>query len=315
MRIDLPPERVLHDKDERVALIVAAASRGRGTRTRGWAVPVAAAAAAATVVGLGVVVAGEDGPTPAPATLGRQVAASPAARPEPVVPEVELWLRDLPQDEAATLATVCGSGMGSTRSVFETREVLSAQVQRALNGPGPVAVVVAEDATTGERVGCEVAVRSGRPPEVRSAALLAGRGSKSTTNANDATHPAIPIDGPGGYALGYAGDTYQVDERVASMRRRFVVDGEAGPWHVAPAVDGYVFLQARVSERALDGAAALTLETQVLDHDGNLLGAPGEQEDGGGISASPGTTRTDDRSWDLCELAKADGAISASTCS
>lgn len=313
MRIDLPPERVLHDKDERVALIVAAASRGRSTRTRRWVAPVAAAAAAATVVGLGVSVVDDDSPA-SPAAPGPQVAASPTAPPEPAVPDVELWLRDLPRDEAATLATVCGSGMGSTRSVFDAREVRSAQVQRALNGRGPVAVVVAEDATTGERVGCEVAVRPGRPPEVRSAALLVGTGSKSTRNANDATHPAVPLDGPGGYALGYAGDTYQVDERVASMRRRFVVDGQPGPWHVAPAVDGYVFLQARVAERALDGATALTLETQVLDHDGDLLDAPGEQENGGGVSKSPGTTRTDDRAWDLCELAKADGAISASTC-
>lgn len=313
MRIDLPPERVLHDKDERVALIVAAASRGRSARTRRWVAPVAAAAAAATVVGLGVFVVDDDSPG-SPAAPGPQVAASPTAPPEPEVPDVELWLRDLPREEAATLATLCGSGMGSTRSVFEAGEVRSAQVQRALNVRGPVAVVVAEDEATGERVGCEVAVRSGGPPEVRSAALLGGPGSKSTRNTNDATHPAIPTDGPGGYALGYAGGTYQVDDRVASMRQRFVADGEPGPWHVAPAVDGYVFLQARIAKPDLVGVGSLVLETQVLDHDGDLLDAPGEQENGGGVSKSPGTTRTDDRSWDLCELAKADGAVSASTC-
>ena len=143
---------------------------------------------------------------------------------------------------------------------------------------------------------------------------MGGRDTKSVTNDNDATHPAIPTDGPGGHALGYAGSTYQVDDRVASMRQRFVVDGDPGPWHVATAVDGYVFLQARVAERDLVGVRSLVLQTQVLGRDGTLLDAPGEQEHGGGISDSPGTTRTEDRSWDLCELARPEDVISSRTC-
>ncbi|QMW66129.1 hypothetical protein H4N58_18630 [Mumia sp. ZJ1417] len=312
MRIDLPPERTLPDKDERAARIVATASRGRRTRALRWAAPIVASVAAATVIGVSLVLGGDDPAGTGVAAPEPEVAAAPTAAPEPAEPDVALWLRDLPHDEAATLATQCGTGMGSTRSVFEAGEVLSAQVHRALVGRGPVAVVIAEDTATGERLGCEIALRPKRAPEVLGAALMGGPGSKSTVNSNDATHPAIPTDGPGGYSLGYAGGTYQVDERVASMRQRFVVDGEPGPWHVAPAVDGYVYLQARIAASALDGVGALHLETQVLDGDGELLDAPGEQKHGGGITRNPGTTRTDDRSRDLCSL-PASGA-SSSTC-
>jgi hypothetical protein len=314
MRIDLPPERTLPDKGERAVQIVATASRGRRPITRLWAVPVAASVAAATVIGLSLGFAGDDSVTAPPATPGSGVAASSTAQPEPAQPTVELWLRDLPREEAAALATDCAKGMGSTRSVFEPEEVLSAQVQRGMTGLGRTAVVVAEDSATGERIGCEIPLRYRGTTVGMGAALMRGPESKSTVNDNDATHPAIPTDGPGGYSLGYQGATYQVDERVASMRQRFVADGEPGPWHVAPAVDGYVFLQARIAERDLVGVRALAVETQVLDHDGNLLDAPGEQEDGGGVSDSPGTTRTDDRSGDLCEVARPKDQISSSTC-
>ncbi|MBW9209665.1 hypothetical protein KV100_08350 [Mumia sp. zg.B21] len=315
MRIELPTERVLTDKDERAAQIVATASRGRRPITRGWAGPAVASVAAAAVIGLSLAFAGDDPATSPPAVPESEVAASPTARPEPAQPDVELWLRDLPREEAAALATDCAKGMGSRRSVFEPEEVLSAQVQRGMTGLGRTAVVVAEDSATGQRIGCEIPLRYRGTTVGMDSALMRGPGSKSTRNANDTTHPAVPVDGPGGYALGYAGDTYQVDERVASMRRRFVVDGQAGPWHVARAVDGYVFLQARIAKRDLVGVRALTLETQVLDDDGNLLDAPGDQENGGGISKSPGTTRTDDRSWDLCELVRPKDVISSRTCS
>ena len=47
MRIELPAERVLADKDERAAQIVATASRGRRPIARGWAGPAAASVAGA----------------------------------------------------------------------------------------------------------------------------------------------------------------------------------------------------------------------------------------------------------------------------
>ncbi|KAA1424559.1 hypothetical protein FE697_001115 [Mumia zhuanghuii] len=310
MRIDLPPERLLPDKDERVARILATSPpRRRSTPALRWAAPVAASVAAATVIGLSLGYAGDD-PVGTPPSVP-SVAAPSVASGQPA--DVELWIRDLPPDQAAAVATECVTSIGRSATIVAS-EVLSAQVQRSLlRGRAATAIVIVKDSETGETLGCEATLtKAGALRAVDGVASMGGRGSKSADNHTDATHPAIPTDGPGGYAVGSNGATYEVDERVAAVRQRFVVDGVPGPWHVARAVGRYVFVQARVAPTALRGAHALSLETQVVGHDGTLLDAPGDQEDGGGITRSPGTTRTDDRGWDLCQLATS--AAGPSTC-
>ncbi|MGH1564016.1 hypothetical protein [Mumia sp. DW29H23] len=306
MTITLPPERELVDKEERIARILADdRARRRQAASRRWIAPLAASAAAATVIGLslGYGDAG-DGPSPVPPVP--DAAATPAPDGPP---DVDLWLRSLGPARAAALANRCMAQIGRDVTI-EPAEVLSAQVLRAATGRGTVTVVVADDATTGVRVGCEAAGFGAGSADVLSGGVMGGPGTKSTENRTDATHPAIPTDGPGGYSRDRvhvtSSATYQVDDRVARVRVRYVVDDVPGPWYVARADSGWVHPAAMVTTAQLEGAHRLVLETQVLDADGRLLDAPGDQLGGGGISPSPGKTRREDRAADLCWLATAE---------
>jgi hypothetical protein len=74
---------------------------------------------------------------------------------------------------------------------------------------------------------------------------------------------------------------------------RWIVRGKPGPWYVAEAADGLVFLRSWNQTAALRLGEEVVVETQVLDHDGRLLDAPASLKGGGGLTPSPGTTRVD----------------------
>jgi hypothetical protein len=148
---------------------------------------------------------------------------------------------------------------------------------------------------TGETVqGFEAGLIGGDPVEARK--------NKSVINPTDATHPAVPTDsGSSRYYVKFDNlpdkltteAWYRVDERVAKMRQRFVVQGKPGPWFVGDAADGVVFLRSWDESTALRRGDEVRIETQVLAHDGKLLDAPADQKGGGGLTPSPGTTRVD----------------------
>jgi hypothetical protein len=76
------------------------------------------------------------------------------------------------------------------------------------------------------------------------------------------------------------------------MRQHYVVKGTTGPWYVANASDGLVFLRSWHSA-VLQKGDVVRVETQVLGRNGELLDAPADQKGGGGLTPSPGTTRVD----------------------
>ena len=118
----------------------------------------------------------------------------------------------------------------------------------------------------------------------------------------DATHPAVPLAGQHRLLpidfdkrpdLLASDGWYRVDDRVAALRQRWIVRGKPGPWYVADAADGLVFVRSWDQSAALKLGEEIRIETQVLDRDGWLLDAPAGRQPGGRLKPSPGTTRVE----------------------
>ncbi|MGW6281623.1 hypothetical protein [Kribbella sp. NPDC055071] len=307
MTTKLPTDRPLPHKQEILERVLAEAVQG-DHRRRGWLVPVGAAASIALVAG-GVLVAtaGHDqtrqaptagpaskNPSKAPATVPRK---PPLTRPLPS--EIDIDLGPLTAAEEAAAAQNCLSQSGDANQATQI-----GHATRVMSWvPGKVDSTVAfTTAPEGLRVGCA------GPPTAMEAAVVGGdraaaKRYKIALNQPDATHPAAPTEGNGSYQfidfdkkpdLVVKDAWYRVDERVASIRQRWVMRGKPGPWYVANALDGLVFLRSWDESTALKLGETVRVETQVLDKDGKLLDAPGDQKGGGGLTPSPGTTRVDE---------------------
>jgi hypothetical protein len=308
MTRQVPAERPLPHKQEILERVLA---NDAAAKRRRWVVPVAAAASVAVVAGGLLAITSQHNtqqpPNPTPA------AGPSSSRPSNAKPagpkDVQINLSPLSAAETTKMVDAClsetdhygpphnGKAGAITHAIrvkgwHQTLQTVAfldkstgllnacvGQPTKALNGPPGAGV-------TGGAVGGDPA---------------AGRKLKSVFNPTDATHPAVPTDQIGS-TLAVKFDNspdllvragwYRTDARVAAMRQRYVIKGRTGPWYVAEASDGLVFLRSWNSAILRKGDV-VRVETQVLGRNGELLDAPADQKDGGGLTPSPGTTRVD----------------------
>lgn len=307
MTRQLPAERQLPHKQDILERVLADETRQR--RSNRWLVPAAAAASIAVVAG-GLVFAttGHDD-RPAPGPAAGPTPTKPGNKQSPRGPaDIQVNVGPTDNAEAFALAKACveHDGKGRIGSVSHAYKV------RNWGDPSKTEnSVVALNETNGLIYGCvgfpTTKTASGDTVEGFQASLIGGdpveaRKRKSVINSPDATHPAVPTEGSARRDFidfdrspeSLAGDAwYRVDERVAAIRQRYVIDGKAGPWFVGRAADGYVFLRSWEKTAVLRVGDEVRVETQVLGQDGQLLDAPADLKGGGGLTPSPGTTRVD----------------------
>jgi hypothetical protein len=305
MTTKLPADRPLPHKQEILERILT--DDATNSHRRGWLIPVSAAASIALIAG-GVLVAttGHDNtqqaptagtasknPSKAPATVTQK---PPATKPMPSEIDIDLGPLTAAEESAATKNCL------SRAQEPNHPEQISHAMKVMSWVPGKVESTVAFVAPSGVRLACE-----GRPTSMAASIVggdpAAAKPDKVVLNPPDATHPAAPTEGNGAYMfidfdknpdLVVKDTWFRVDERVASMRQRWVVRGKPGPWYVANALDGLVFLRSWDRSTAFKLGETVRVETQVLDHHGKLLDAPADQMGGGGLTPSPGTTRVDE---------------------
>jgi hypothetical protein len=302
MTRQIPAERTLPNRQAIITRVLA--DEGESARRPAWLVPVAAAAAVAVVAGgLFAATTNNSTPRPGPAPVaGATTSGKPTkgqARPLPA--DVRINVGPLGADQAAALAKACLTQMNpGARASAITHPI---RVMSWVKGKPAWNTVAVTDKSRNLRYGCDGPAAD----KVPGATIVGGdpveaRKHKTALNPPDATHPAAPTDG-GGLSFVITFDKspdllaedgwYRVNERVATMRQRWVVKGNPGPWYVADAMDGLVFLRSKDESTALKVGDQVRLETQVLGHHGELLDAPADQQGGGGLTPSPGTTRVD----------------------
>ena len=274
-RLELPPSRGLPEARRREirAALVAASHRRRHARR--WLVT-APIGVLALLLGLGLGVvrpwetrepvvgvpatspSGPARPTPDPTTSS----PTPAA---PTVPAARATDRGPLSDAARTnVVSRCLTGLGRSTTV-ET-----VHLARRTSTSGDVMLFTGRD---GLAYACSD----------DEASLLAGPGLKTRALPEpDAEHPAVRVDGDGlssGSENGHVSSTttgaYRVDDEVASLQSRLVVDGHAGPWFEASRAGGWAWTSATVeytSSRRLTPRADHRVEVRAFDASGNRLG-------------------------------------------
>jgi hypothetical protein len=301
----LPPaERPLPGKAEILERILSdTTAHASGRRRQGWLVPVAAAAGVALVAGGILVVTTRHDASPADGTPVRP--STPAAPSTPAVPkqrpaaQINVNAGSLTAVQKAAAAQACIAPQeGPHRPTAITHGI-----KVRTWGGGPADATVAFTSPNGLRYAC-VGTGTG---SMMTTSIVGGDPAvaaehKTVLPVTDATHPAAPAEGTGATWAFVDFDRqpdqlardgwYGVDDRVASMRQRWVVRGKTGPWFVAEPVDGLVFLRSWDRSAALKLGEEVRVETQVLGHNGELLDAPAGLERGR-LTASPGTTRVD----------------------
>ncbi|MFG1622188.1 hypothetical protein [Kribbella sp. NPDC049227] len=297
----LPADRPLPHRQEILERVLAD-SHAPARQRPGWLVPVSAAASIALVAG-GVLIAtnGNDKSQPGPAasTAPSVPSTTPSARRSiSIQPDVHINLGPLTATERTTAAKNCVDEMENHNTATEIGHGLKVM---SWGGGKPSTTIAFTADPEGLRFGCEGTGKQMTQALVGGDPAVAAR-NKNVITHPDATHPAAPAEGQAWFCFVdldtkpdvLAGEGwYSVDERVASMRQRWVVRGRPGPWYVAEPADGLVFLRSWDKSAALKLGEEVRVETQVLDHSGGLLDAPGSIKGGGGLTPSPGTTRVD----------------------
>lgn len=301
----LPADRPLPHKQEILERILADDRAETGThRRRGWLVPVSAAASIAVIAGGVLVVAtGHDKSQPAPATrqtpATQQTPSTTPAKPKVSIqlhPDINIDLGPLTAAEKTKAAQACLGPMGGPNRPTAVGHGIKVKTWGQKGSETTIAFTSPENL----RYGCSGDAKTMTAAPVGGDPAVAAK-YKSLIPRPDATHPAAPTEGSS--ALGFIEfdqkpdllireGWYAVDERVASMRQRWVVRGMPGPWYVANAADGLVFLRSWDESTALKLGEEVKLETQVLDHDDKLLDAPATLT-GHGLTPSPGITHVD----------------------
>ncbi|MEV5967739.1 hypothetical protein AB0L70_38585 [Kribbella sp. NPDC051952] len=297
----LPADRPLPHKHEILERILAddlTAVR----RRRSWLVPVSAAASIAVIAGgILVVATGHDKSQPAPATqqTSATTQATTPAKPKVSIqlhPDINIDLGPLTAADKTKAAQACLSSMGGPNRPTAVGHGIKVMTWGRQASETTIAFTSPENL----RYGCFGDGKTMTAAPVGGDPAVAAR-YKSRIPTTDATHPAAPTEGSS--AVGFIefdqkpdlltrDGWYAVDERVATMRQRWIVRGTPGPWYVANAADGLVFLRSWDQSTALKLGEEVKLETQVLDHDGNLLDAPATLT-GHGLTPSPGSTHVD----------------------
>jgi hypothetical protein len=303
----LPAERPLPHRQEILERILADES-APVRRTRTWLIPVGAAASIALVAGGLLFVTKNDqktqpdpAATPSPGTSAASTAApsTPTTRrAAPTLPDVHINVGRLTAAEAAAAANTCADAMKGDNTATKIGHAL--KVMTVDRGEPSITVAFTSE-PRGLRYGCAGDGKAMTQALVGGDPAVAAR-DKAVINSPDARHPAVPSEGMAWFPfvdfdqkpdLLLGEGWYRVDNRVASMRQRWTVRGKPGPWYVAEAADGLVFVRSWDQSAVLKVGEQVRVETQVLDQDGRLLDAPGSLKGGGGLTPSPGTTRVD----------------------
>lgn len=286
MTKQLPADRPLPHRQEILERILAdEAAPPRRSRT--WLIPVGAAASIALIATGALIASGRHADTtPAPPAADPTPTRTNNAGPADV--HIDAGPVTGAEKNAAVQACLVTVGQGSATPAVVGHAV---KVRSWVEGKVDTTIAVIGYACVGR----------GGPWDATTVAV--GRNGKVVGNPPDATHPAAPTDGTGARLLFVDFDRkpdllvqegwYNVDDRVATMRQRWIVRGKPGPWYVAQAADGLVYLRSWNESAALKVGEQVRVETQVLDRDGRLLDAPADQKGGGGLTPSPGTTRVD----------------------
>jgi hypothetical protein len=246
-----------------------------GPRGRRRALTVAVAAAGAVGVTLGAVVAlqpGRSGDTPDGATL--------AAGSRTAVPVVEL---DLGPVDPSAVEDCLPPGFAADPSSVTVRYGVE---QRSPDGSAPVLVV---ESAEGDLALCDAAGPD-RPAQL-------------PLPEPDADHPVRRLSNDrlswecdDGRTLAHTSSSWlAVRDEVATVRQRFVVDGEPRAWFATSAVDGLAHLQTWL-DRPLARSARLEVEWRVLDADGEVVPQsvlPTRRTRTGGCDAAPGEVQGD----------------------
>ncbi|MFC0623928.1 hypothetical protein [Kribbella deserti] len=302
MTLKLPTERPL--PRPQTVLDHVLATGNEPVRRRGWLVPVAAAASVAVVAG-GVLSVSRGG-TPEPMPVEAPVASTSkstgkTATTGGTAASVRLAIRPLNASERAAAAKACLNDVASNGVLGE---VSSAVLTRTWGKYPEKASIAVLDRRSGLVYACTGRLAPGVPFE---GSAIGGdpakaKSGKMALNQPDETHPAVPTDNiteKGSIELDARPDLlareswYRVDDRVASVRQRILVNGKPGPWYVADAAGGYAHVLVWNQTVVFRKGDKVRLETQVLDRAGRLLDAPADQKGGGGLTPSPGTTRVD----------------------
>lgn len=298
----LPPaDRPLPHKTEILERILSdATATTPGRRRPGWLVPVGAAASVALVAG-GILVATNSHdasqPTPAdpvPAPTRTATSAAPKQRP---AAEVDVNAGPLTAAQQTKAAKDCIAPQEGPHRPTEISHGIKVRTWGAQRTDDTIAFT----SPNGLRYACVGRGSTTNTSIVGGDPAVAAE-NKATLPRTDATHPAAPADGAGATWAFVDFDRqpdqlardgwYAVDDRVASMRQRWVVRGRTGPWYVATPVDGLVFLRSWDRSAALKLGEEVQVETQVLGLNGERLDAPAAMKHGR-LTASPGTTRVD----------------------
>ncbi len=293
----LPADRPLPHQQEILERVLA--DDVTPVRRRAWLIPVGAAASIAVIAGgVLVVTSGHDKAQPGPAPHNTASTATPTRRIPSALPDVHINVGPLTAAQRTAAAQTCVDGMENHNTATELGHGLKVMTW---GGGAPTTTIAFTADPQGLRYGCEGTGTAMTQALVGGDPAAAAR-QKAVVDPPDATHPAAPAEGMAWYAFVdfdrkpdlLAGEGwYRVDDRVASMRQRWIVRGKPGPWYVAEAVDGLVFLRSWNQSAALKLGEEVRVETQVLDHNGRLLDAPASIKGGGGLTPSPGTTRVD----------------------
>jgi hypothetical protein len=313
MTRQIPAERPLPHKQEILERVLADSAQAR---RRAWVVPVAAAASVAVVAGGLLTITTQHNTQRPDSTPVGGSSSSRAEEAKPAGPEdVQINLGPLNAAETARMVDACLRETGQYGAPHNGKAgaITHAIRVKSWNLANPTEQTIAfVDESTGLLNACvgqvAKAPRNGRKASgVNGGAVggdpVAGRKLKSVFNPTDSTHPAVPTDridssvaanfpGSPSRDLLFREGWYRTDARVAAMRQRYVIKGTTGPWYVANASDGLVFLRSWHSA-VLQKGDVVRVETQVLGRNGELLDAPADQKSGGGLTPSPGTTRVD----------------------
>lgn len=288
MNLKPPAARPLPHKPEILERILADDSAPAPRRRRTWLIPVSAAASIALVAGGVLFAKGHDKTQPGPAT--HTSPSTPA--------DIHITLGRLTAAEKSDAADDCinpkpGRPWRSTIRYRAAAIDYGMKVRTSSEGSPDFAIAV----TTTPR---DLTYVCSGGDDRMSGNLVGGPPlDKNYLQPPDATHPAVPltthrflpIDFDKQPDLLTSESWYRVDDRVASVRQRWIVRGKPGSWYVADAVDGLVFVRSWDSSAALKRGEQVRIETQVLDHEGRLLDAPAGRQPGGHLKPSPGTTQ------------------------
>ncbi|TWD84839.1 hypothetical protein FB561_6035 [Kribbella amoyensis] len=261
----VPAERTLAHKEEILRQVLA--EEQRPAQRRGWLVPVAAAASIAAlaggVVGLSSLTGNHSDPAGQAGDSGQagfQTTASAGTPSASAGPDVPLYRGRLNQAEIAAATKGCLKKV----SLQKANKVLHPiKIADVFTGRSEPALVLRADTRTITCVGRSSG--AGTTWDARAHKNLPDLQLSPGTTSVSSKKSVIDHVLPRSWTT--------VDDEAASVRRRILVNGQAGPWYVSKPIDGLALVQAK-NDGPIHIGDKVTVETQQLDAAGKIVGKP-----------------------------------------